>query len=102
MEIAVIGDENTVTGFRLAGIKRTYGLEYGKENLKKIMTDETVGVLIVTERFVEENPHIITERKSLKRMTPIIVEVPDCSGPVDRGFDPIKELIKRAIGTDIK
>jgi vacuolar-type H+-ATPase subunit F/Vma7 len=34
-------------------------------------------------------------------MTPIVVEVPDVSGPVEREVDPIRELIKRAIGADV-
>ncbi len=102
MEIVVIGDQHTVTGFRLAGIKKTYGTEDGKENLKKILSDEAVGVLILTERFADDNRGTVEDHRSSKKMTPIIVEVPDVSGPVDRAVDPIRELIKRAIGADVK
>lgn len=102
MEIVFIGDEHTVTGFRLAGLKRIFGNEDGKENLNKILADKTIGVLIVTERFAEENRAIVEEHKFSKKITPIIVEVPDVSGPLERAVDPIKELIKRAIGTDVK
>jgi len=101
MEIVVIGDQHTLTGFSLAGVKRVYGTEDGKENLKKILSDDTVGVLIMTERFAEDNRRVVEEHKSSKKMTPIVVEVPDVSGPVDREVDPIRELIKRAIGADV-
>ena len=101
MEIVVIGDQHTVTGFSLAGVKRVYGAEDGKQSLKKILSDDTVGVLIVTERFAEENRRVVEEHKSSKRMAPIVVEVPDVSGPVERKVDPIRELIRRAIGTDV-
>ncbi len=53
MEIVVIGDQHTLTGFSLAGVKRVYGKDEGKENLKKILSDDTAGVLIMTERFAE-------------------------------------------------
>jgi V/A-type H+/Na+-transporting ATPase subunit F len=102
MEIAFIGDHHTATGFRLSGIKRLYGTEEGPENLKKILSEETVGVLILTERFAEDHRKTVENHRSSKKMTPIIVEVPDVSGPVEREVDPIRELIKRAIGTDVK
>ena len=101
MEIVVIGDQHTLTGFSLAGVKRVYGTDEGKENLKKILSDDTAGVLIITERFAEKNREVLENHKSSKRMTPIVVEVPDTSGPVERKVDPIRELIKRAIGADV-
>jgi len=101
MEIVVIGDQHTLTGFRLAGVRSTYDTEAGRENLQKILTDETVGVLIVTERFAEDNRRAVDEHQSSKRRTPIVVEIPDVSGPIERHIDPIRELIKRAIGTDV-
>ena len=102
MEIVVIGDEHTVTGFRLGGITRIYWLDEGQGALKGILSDETIGVLIMTEKFAEQNRKVVEEHKTSKRMTPIIVEIPDMSGPIPREVDPIKELIKRAIGTDVQ
>lgn len=102
METVIIGDQHTATAFRLAGIKRIYGIEDGKENLKKILLDESVGVLIVTEKFAEDNRKFVDDHRLSKKMTPIVVEVPDVAGPVKREIDPIKELIRRAIGAEIK
>jgi V/A-type H+-transporting ATPase subunit F len=102
MEIVVIGDQNTVTGFRLAGVKRIYTPEDAQENLKKILSEETAGVLIMTEKFARENRRAVEEHQSSKKMTPIIVEVPDVSGPIKREVDPIRELIRRAIGADVQ
>lgn len=102
MDIVVIGDQHTLTGFRLAGVTKAYGIKEGKENIHKILTDDAVGVLIMTERFAEENHMLIEGHLSSKKMTPIVVEIPDVSGPIPKEVDPIKELIKRAIGTEVK
>ncbi len=102
MEIVVIGDQDTVTGFRLAGVTRAYAAAEGKQVLKNILADDRVGVVIMTERFAEANSQAVEEHKASKRMTPIVVEVPDVSGPIARETDPIRELIKRAIGTEVK
>ena len=101
MEVVVIGEQNTITGFNLAGVKRTYLPDEGKENLKSILTEDGVGVLILTEQFAEDNRKAIEDHQESKRVTPIIVEVPDVTGPVEREIDPIRELIRRAIGADV-
>jgi len=101
MEIAVIGEQNTVTGFSLAGVKRTYLPQAGKEHLKNILAEDGLGVLILTERFAADNRKEIEDHQSSKRVTPIIVEVPDVDGPIEREIDPIRELIRRAIGADV-
>ena len=101
MEVVVIGEQNTITGFSLAGVKRTYLLDEGKENLKDILSEDGLGVLVLTERFAEDNRKAIEDHQSSKRVTPIIVEVPDVTGPIEREVDPIRELIRRAIGADV-
>ena len=66
MEVVVIGEQNTVTGFSLAGVKRTYLPDEGKENLKDIFLESGVGVLILTERFAEDNRKIIENHQASK------------------------------------
>ena len=101
MEVVVIGEKNTITGFSLAGIKRTYLPDDGKENLKSLLADGNIGLLILTERFAADVRRDIEDHQSSKRVTPIIVEIPDVSGPVEREKDPIRELIRMAIGADV-
>ncbi len=102
MEILVVGDRHTVTGFKLAGIKKTYSTDDDQVDLKSILMDETTGVLILTEKFAENHRKLIDNHRESKKMMPIVVEVPDVSGPLARDIDPIRELIKRAIGADVK
>ena len=55
MELVVIGDENTRTGFKLAGVSRTYSGEEVKTQLREILQDDTIGMILITERYAEEN-----------------------------------------------
>lgn len=101
MELVVIADEHSATAFRLAGVQRVYESGSGEQDLKTLLAEETVGMVVVTERIADENREIIDDHKASKRITPIVVEVPDVNGPIEREVDPIRELIRRAIGADV-
>lgn len=103
MKIGVVGDFDTVTGFRLAGVKETYDVEEPEaavETLKKLMKED-IGVIIITERLadqIRDETEELIEGKTL----PIIVEIPDKKGPIEGKADPIMALIKKAVGVEIK
>ena len=104
MKIFVIGDGTTVTGFRLAGV--THGFitedhEEAKKKLLEIVNDRDIGLIILTEKLAEK---LREEIKSIseERMSPLIVEIPDKFGPIEKKVDPLKELVKRAVGVEIK
>ncbi len=103
MKIGVVGDFDTVTGFRLAGVKETYDVEEPEaavEALKKLMKED-IGVIIITERLadqIRDETEELIEGKTL----PIIVEIPDKKGPIEGKADPIMALIKKAVGVEIK
>jgi V/A-type H+-transporting ATPase subunit F len=104
MRVSVIGDFDTVTGFKLAGVQDANEIKEPSEAvplLKKKIKDEDVGVIIITERIAEEI------RDDIRPFTedlvmPIIVEIPDKKGPLEMKVDPIKEMVRRAVGVDIK
>jgi V/A-type H+-transporting ATPase subunit F len=103
MELVVIGDEDTRTGFKLAGVTRTYPGDEAKIHLEDMLQDDTIGIIMINERFAEENREILNRgRKEKKKLIPIIVEIPDSSGPIKREIDPIQQLIRRAIGAQIE
>jgi V/A-type H+-transporting ATPase subunit F len=99
--IAIVADSDTVTGFRLGGIKEVHPVvdaEEAKEIIKNL-TDQGFSIIITTEKIGDEIRDfidIITKNRTL----PIIVEIPDKTGPIKRASDPIKELVKRAIGIE--
>ncbi|MFQ6050296.1 MAG: V-type ATP synthase subunit F [Candidatus Hydrothermarchaeota archaeon] len=105
MEIAVIGDTDTVTGFRLAGIKETYDGQKPEEiekTLRNLMKREDICIIIITERVAESVRSVIDELEDKKiSPIPIIVEIPDKKGPIEREISPIRELIRKAVGVDI-
>jgi vacuolar-type H+-ATPase subunit F/Vma7 len=102
MEIVVIGDEDTRTGFKLSGVTRTYLGEEIKTQLAEMLQDGSIGIIMITERYAEENKEVLNRaRKDKKRLTPVIVEIPDSTGPITREKDPLQELIRRALGAQI-
>ncbi len=97
MSIAVIADEDTVLGFKLAGIKKSLIFEGTKiDSLIEKVNDSQI--LIVTESvgafLREENLH-----KSIK---PVMVEIPDKEGSKGTAMDNIAALFEQAVGVKLK
>ena len=93
--IAVIGDSDFTTGFRLAGIKRTYGTENYSETLGDLLESEDLGIVVV-------------EKKDLSRLSPRMKEnVQSSVDPVivtlseNAESEMLQDKIKKAIGADI-
>ncbi len=104
MKIVVIGDSTTVTGFRLAGVKKGYvaeEVEDAKKVLNEVARDSEVSLIILTERLAQELRKEISYLTE-SRVTPLIVEIPDKFGPIEGKVDPIKELVRKAVGVEIK
>ncbi len=101
-KIVVIGDSDMITGFRLAGIDGVYPEKELTGSLKGIMSDESVGIVLIGEKTAEKNREMILEINKRVKDGPIIVEIPDKTGPAVRETDPIKELIRRAVGVEIE
>jgi len=97
----VIGDEETVLGFSLAGIEgeAVATKEETREALNNALQRKEVGIIIITERIAQTisqqvNQHI------LKKSFPLIIEIPDRKGPLTRKGD-IKDMVSKAVGISI-
>ncbi len=100
--ITVVADEDTVTGFRLAGVKGGYIVKEPKE-AEPIIRDlikKEVSIIIITEKIGDELRDFI-EESTRSGALPIIIEIPDKYGPSERKVDPLRELIKRVIGVEM-
>ena len=101
-KIAIIADQDTVTGFMLGGIKEGYQVE-DTEQAGKIL-EELVGkdysIIITTEKIGDELRDKIDNLTS-ERALPMIIEIPDKTGSIERETDPLRELIKRVIGVEM-
>ncbi len=102
MRIIVVGDRDMVNGFQLAGIKDTYEAEDPwrvKEILNDVKDMSDVAVVIISRRIAHEIRDYINEWKKEKSIYPIILEIPDKKEVEVE--DPMRDLVRRAIGIDI-
>ena len=100
--VAVMADEDTVTGFRLGGIKEGYPVK-NMEEAKKVLEElinKDFSIIITTEKIGIEFKDTI-DKLTNERALPMVIEIPDKSGSIKRESDPMSELIKRVIGVEM-
>ncbi len=103
-KIAVIADEDVASIFRLTGVKDSYVVEHPKqaeELLLNLVKREDLSLVVITERIAEKIETTISQI-SAKQKYPLIVTVPDTKGPITKRVEPLREIIKGAIGIEIK
>ena len=93
-------DEDTLTGFRLAGVEGT--LVENEEALRAAFDfarkEETVGIFLVTSSLSSAYPNAVLEEK--KRTGLLITEIPDMKNP-DAGTDSITAYVRDAVGIQV-
>lgn len=108
--IAAIGDEDLVSGLRLAGISRYFMIEDKpdaseevREALSNLIGEPEVGVIVILEDYVKYVQDLIAQVKETRKLTPVIIEVPSKYGT---GYGDIREYYKKYarafIGFDIE
>jgi V/A-type H+-transporting ATPase subunit F len=95
MEIAVVGSEDFVVGFRLAGIKKVYGVppEKLQETIAHLMEQEDIGILAVHTKDLEALPQQLKE-KMMGSVDPVVI-------PVGEEEGDIRDKVRRAMGIDL-
>ncbi|MDR0523958.1 MAG: V-type ATP synthase subunit F [Candidatus Methanoplasma sp.] len=95
MEIAVIGSDEFVLGFRLAGLRRVFvaGRENYQAKIAEAMSDKNIGILAVDAKDLEFLPPNV-KSKVLDSIQPVVV-------PVGGDESDLREKVKRAIGVDL-
>jgi V/A-type H+-transporting ATPase subunit F len=104
MKVAAIADSDTIVGLRLAGVKPSFAVEtpqQAEEALDKVLQDQTVGLIVFTEKIADRIRDTITNLTS-QRTVPIIVEIPDKRGIQPGRRDPLMDMIRRAVGIELK
>lgn len=99
MRMYLISDNiDTYTGMRLAGVDGViiHSKKHLKEELDKVFSDKSIGIVLITEKFSREFPEVIDDVK-LNRRLPLIVEIPDRHG-TGRKPDFITSYVNEAIG----
>ena len=98
MRFFVIGDEDTVQGFRLAGVEGevVHGTDEAQDSLNRAMQTDGIGVILISEP-VAQSIRAEVERHVYKTSLPLILEIPDAQGTAE-GRGGVRELIRSAVG----
>jgi V/A-type H+-transporting ATPase subunit F len=96
-----IADEDTVRGFRLAGVEGR-AVKTPKEAqaaLSAALDDAAIGILILTERVAADVCRQVEDVRSTRRR-PLVVEIPGPEGPIP-GRKTLRQFVQEAVGVRI-
>ena len=98
MEIAVIGNADFVTGFLLAGVRKTFIAADAdlEPTLKHVLRDEEIGILIINSDDVEKlsTPLRIALDDSVE---PTVISI----GGAAEERTHLRDKIRRSVGVDL-
>jgi V/A-type H+-transporting ATPase subunit F len=99
MEIAVVGREEFVTGFRLAGVRKVFQVdselpEDMEKKMSEVFSDKEVGILVVRDDdFRKITPSV--HRSMVESVEPVVIAV----GKIEEV--DLRDRIKRVVGVDL-
>lgn len=99
MKMFLISDNvDTYTGMRLAGVEGVVVHEEAelRAEIEAVCRDDTVGIVLLTEKFGRDYPELVNEVKASHRL-PLFVEIPDRHG-TGRSKNFITDYVNQAIG----
>lgn len=96
MELAVIGNEDFVLGFRLVGIRKTFVVpdEDLEVKISEVMEDKGIGVLILHAQSLERVSSVF-RKKLIDSPKPVVISVGE------EEEEDLRGKVKRAIGVDL-
>jgi vacuolar-type H+-ATPase subunit F/Vma7 len=110
MQVIAIGDEDMISGLRLAGLDRYHiindtdaGREEVREIFSRVLKETGVGIVMLQENYAEYIEDLLSRIRKGKKMFPVVIEVPSKQGGKYqdvRGY--YKAFIKGAIGFDVE
>ncbi|RDE16490.1 MAG: V-type ATP synthase subunit F [Candidatus Thorarchaeota archaeon] len=101
-KIAVIGDRDTVIGFRMVGVSEGSMPKSPEETRRKLLEyfrNPRMGLILITERLASTVEDTIIELSQAP--VPVILLIPDRLGSTGTHETVLKELIRRAVGVEI-
>ena len=99
-KIAVLGDRDSVMGFKALGLD-TFFVEEADEarhTLHKLARDE-YAIIYITEQLASMIPADIARYKT--ETTPAVILIPGKTGSLGLGAQALQTAIERAVGADI-
>ncbi|MBP0990549.1 MAG: V-type ATP synthase subunit F [Oscillospiraceae bacterium] len=100
-KIAVIGDNESVIGFKAIGFDTFSPEDDSPESAKKLLRTvaNDYGIIFVTEQTFSKTSEIIERYKDAPY--PAIIPIPGKEGPTGLGLSNVKHSVERAVGADI-
>eukprot|EP00397_Hematodinium_sp_SG-2012_P057883 GEMP01072766.1.p1 GENE.GEMP01072766.1~~GEMP01072766.1.p1 ORF type:complete len:129 (+),score=30.69 GEMP01072766.1:40-426(+) len=115
MKLAFIGDEDTVTGFALAGIGSVDG--QGRKNflvvdkntrkldIEASFLDFTsrndVCIVLISQTYADDIRHVVREYNLSGKVVPTVLEIPSKDCPYDPAKDPIMQRVQVFFGENL-
>ncbi|RDE17898.1 MAG: V-type ATP synthase subunit F [Candidatus Thorarchaeota archaeon] len=100
--IAIIGDRDTVIGFRMVGVAESSipsSPEETRAKLFEYFRNPRMGLILIAERLASKVEDTILELSQAP--VPVILLIPDRLGPTGTHEVVLKDLIRRAVGVEI-
>jgi V/A-type H+-transporting ATPase subunit F len=101
-KIAIIGDRDSVVGFRMVGVNESIVPKNSHETRQALLNyfrDPQMGLIIITEPLATEVEDTILELSEAP--VPVILLIPDRQGSTGAYESVLKELVRRAVGIEI-
>lgn len=98
--IGVIGDKDSILGFKAIGLSvfEAY-TENEAEALIEKLSSSGYAVIYITEQLVDKM--MIVMEKYNSRMTPALIPIPGSKGSLGIGLGVVKKAVEKAVGADI-
>ena len=98
--IAVVGDWDSVMGFRALGLEThpVHTPDQAREEIKRLAKTDCA-VIYLTETLAKALPDVLDRYKD--ELRPAIILIPGREGSLGIGRDNIQRAIERAVGADI-
>ena len=96
MELAAVGSEDFVIGFKLVGIRRTFAVpdEELESKITEVMEDKEIGVLILHADSLMKVP-VAFRQRLVDSPKPVVISVGE------EEEEDLRSKVKRAIGVDL-
>ena len=101
MDFYVIGDQDTVVGFRFAGVHGVIvdNAREAREELQRVCDEQPQSIVVITERIANQIRDAIDDIRFGERL-PLLVEIPGPRGPSEE-TPSLLSLIREAVGIKV-
>ena len=99
-KIAVLGDRDSVLGFKALGLEVVFAEEAdtARHTLHRLAR-ENYAVIYITEQLAQRIPNDIARYKDA--VTPAVILIPGKTGSLGLGQAALQSAVERAVGADI-